>query len=145
MSDLTDKQRKFVYEYMKDQNRTQAAIRAGFSEKTAHVAGCRLLKIVKVRAEVDRLLAEAAEAASVTAEYITVSLKKVAERCMQAEEVLDELGHPTGEWKFEHSGANRAFELLGRAKGMFKDTLDLTSKGERIVWIRPADYPGKPK
>jgi len=40
---LTPKQARFVAEYLKDLNATQAAIRAGFSAKTAKSAGSRLL------------------------------------------------------------------------------------------------------
>ncbi|MBN5145921.1 terminase small subunit [Stenotrophomonas maltophilia] len=40
---LTPKQQRFVQEYLKDQNGTQAAIRTGYSEKTAKQQGSRLL------------------------------------------------------------------------------------------------------
>lgn len=48
MSDLTDKQKRFVDEYLIDCNATQAAIRAGYSEKTAESTGSRLLRNAKV-------------------------------------------------------------------------------------------------
>jgi len=41
---LTLKQPRFVAEYLKDLNATQAAIRAGYSRKTAEVQGSRLLR-----------------------------------------------------------------------------------------------------
>lgn len=43
MSDLTDKQARFVEEYLIDLNATQAAIRAGYSPDTAGVIGCENL------------------------------------------------------------------------------------------------------
>jgi phage terminase small subunit len=43
MGELTDKQKAFVYEYMKDRNATQAAIRAGYSPNSAQEQGSRLL------------------------------------------------------------------------------------------------------
>lgn len=46
---LTLKQRRFVFEYMKDGNATQAAVRAGYSAKTANEQGSRLLAKVSVR------------------------------------------------------------------------------------------------
>lgn len=52
MSKLTEKQAIFVKAYRIDRNATKAAIAAGYSEKTAHVAGSRLLKNAKVRAEI---------------------------------------------------------------------------------------------
>lgn len=46
---LTEKKARFVVEYLKDFNATQAAIRAGYSEKTAGSAGWRLLKDVAIQ------------------------------------------------------------------------------------------------
>jgi phage terminase small subunit len=60
---LTDKRRAFALEYVKDWNKTQAAIRAGFSSKTAYSQGSRLLKNVEVQAEIKRLLEENAMSA----------------------------------------------------------------------------------
>ncbi|KAB2223762.1 terminase small subunit [Staphylococcus epidermidis] len=44
MTNLTPKQERFVNEYIRTLNVTQSAITAGYSPKTAHVTGCRLLK-----------------------------------------------------------------------------------------------------
>lgn len=49
MTGLNDKQERFVDEYLKDLNATQAAIRAGYSEKTAYSMGQRLLKKVEIQ------------------------------------------------------------------------------------------------
>jgi phage terminase small subunit len=46
---LNDKQKRFALEYLKDLNATQAAIRAGYSKKTAYAQGQRLLKHVEVK------------------------------------------------------------------------------------------------
>lgn len=54
MAELTQKQERFVEEYIKDLNATQAAIRAGYSEKTAGVQGSVLLKNPNVSAEVKK-------------------------------------------------------------------------------------------
>jgi phage terminase small subunit len=51
-SSLTPKQRRFVAEYLVDLNATRAAIRAGYSAKTAPPAGSRLLTNVKVAAAI---------------------------------------------------------------------------------------------
>ena len=47
---LTDKQRLFTEEYPIDLNATQAAIRAGYSERTAGQSASRLLTKVKIQA-----------------------------------------------------------------------------------------------
>lgn len=53
-------------------------------------------------------------------EWIISRLMSVAERCMQAEPVLDKEGMPTGEYKFDSSGANTALRMLGDTMGLFK-------------------------
>ena len=58
MSKLTDKQRVFCQEYILDMNATQAALRAGYTARSAQQMGSENLSKPLVRAEVDRLLAE---------------------------------------------------------------------------------------
>ncbi|MFT9493406.1 terminase small subunit [Anaerosolibacter sp.] len=54
-ADLTEKQRLFCLYYVKSFNATMAAIKAGYSSDSAHVEGSRLLRNVKVAAEIRRL------------------------------------------------------------------------------------------
>lgn len=58
---LTAKQAKFVAEYAVDLNATQAAIRAGYSEKTAYSQGSRLLKDVEVQHALQQVSATAVQ------------------------------------------------------------------------------------
>src|SRR5262245_50477210 len=51
---LTPKRRRFVEEYLVDGNATQAAIRAGYSKKTAYSIGHETLNIPEVAAEISR-------------------------------------------------------------------------------------------
>lgn len=51
---LNEKQERFVEEYLVDLNATQAAIRAGYSEKTARSIGQRLLTNVDIQEEIQR-------------------------------------------------------------------------------------------
>jgi uncharacterized protein YbjT (DUF2867 family) len=60
---LSPKHRAFVVEYMKDRNATQAALRAGYAEGSAHVTGHRLLKHDKVRTAVRDLSSREEKAA----------------------------------------------------------------------------------
>ena len=52
---MTAKQERFVEEYLIDLNATQAAIRAGYSPKTANEQGARLLAKVSVQTAISRL------------------------------------------------------------------------------------------
>lgn len=51
-AELSAKQKKFIVEYLKDNNATQAAIRAGYSEKTANEQAARLLANVSIAQEI---------------------------------------------------------------------------------------------
>jgi phage terminase small subunit len=62
---LTPKQQAFVDEYLIDLNATQAAIRAGYSENSAEVTGCKLLRNAKVAEFVQRAMDERADKAKV--------------------------------------------------------------------------------
>ena len=52
---LSQKQIRFVQEYMKTNNITQSAIKAGYSPKTASVQGSRLLTTIKIATYVDAI------------------------------------------------------------------------------------------
>ena len=58
MGKLTEKRRGFVQEYLIDLNATQAAIRAGYSPKTAGQIGEQLLKILEVQEYMRQRMAE---------------------------------------------------------------------------------------
>ena len=58
MAKLTEKQKRFVEEYLIDLNATQAAIRAGYSPNTAEQAASRMLSFVKVQDAINIQLAE---------------------------------------------------------------------------------------
>ena len=53
--ELTDRQLRFVEEYVKDYNATQAAIRAGYSEKAAHNSGHRNVKNEEIQKKIKEL------------------------------------------------------------------------------------------
>jgi phage terminase small subunit len=55
---LNDKQRLFIAHYVQCWNATEAARKAGYSEKTANEQGARLLANVSIRAEIDQRLAD---------------------------------------------------------------------------------------
>ncbi len=54
---LNDKQKRFADEYLIDLNATQAAIRAGYSEKTARSQGQRLLTNVDIQSYIEERMA----------------------------------------------------------------------------------------
>ena len=76
---LTPKQQRFVEEDPIDLNATQAAIRAGYSERTANQAGPRVLVNVGVAAALRRVMAEHSERAGVDADLVIKGLMSIAE------------------------------------------------------------------
>jgi phage terminase small subunit len=54
--ELTEHQKIFCYEYIKDWNATNAALRAGYAETSAHSQACRMLKKDKVKKFIDDLI-----------------------------------------------------------------------------------------
>ena len=111
---LTAKQEMFCKEYLVDLNATQAAIRAGYSEKTSKDMGCQNLAKPNINEYIAKLMQERTERVQIDADWVLLSAKKVFDRCMQQEDVTDRDGGSTGEWKFEHSGANKALEIIGK-------------------------------
>ena len=75
---LTAKQRVFVQEYLIDLNATQAAIRAGYSEKTAVVQGARLLTNANVGEAINQALELREKRAEITADRVLAELAKIA-------------------------------------------------------------------
>ena len=109
--ELTNKQYIFCLEYMKDFNGKQAAIRTGYSPRTAEQNACKLLSYSKVKELINQLKLERVKALKLTPEYVLTSLKNVAER--------------TQEGKLDSSGANRSLELLGKHMQLFTDVIQV--------------------
>ena len=58
------------------------------------------------------------ERAEIDAAFVLRGAVEVFERCMQDQPVLDSEGNPTGEYRFEHSGANKALEIIGKHRAV---------------------------
>jgi len=132
-----DRRNKFCLEYLVDLNATQAAIRAGYSKKTAKSQGQRLSTKVDIREKIKELQGEQEKRTLVTTDYVILGLKQVAERCLQAKPKMifdkeeksyvqkmdEETGQPI--FEFDSAGANRAFELLGKHLNIFSDNVNV--------------------
>lgn len=80
MSDeLNEKQKIFCMEYIKDLNATQAAIRAGYSEKAAGEHASRLLRDVRVSGYVDSLKRARSEECRIDAKWLLKRLAMIAD------------------------------------------------------------------
>jgi phage terminase small subunit len=75
---LTQKQRRFVEEYLIDLNATQAAIRAGYSKDSARSIGCENLTKPDIADEIAKLRKAQSERTGVTADQVMQELTKLA-------------------------------------------------------------------
>ena len=135
MPKLTDRQKEFVRQYLVDLNATQAAIRAGYSVKTAYRQGADLLQKTSIREAIEKAQAKRARRVEVTQDYVLSNLVEVVERTMQRAPVLDRKGEQVTDeegravWTFDAKGANRALELLGKHLGIFTDKVKAEVSG----------------
>ena len=135
---LNPKQRLFKDEYLVDLNATAAAIRAGYSEKTAYSQGQRLLKHVEIAAAIEEAQAERSERTGITQDWVLTTIYETVERCKQAHPVLDRKGEavyvetPRGKsvpaYTFDSKAVLRGAELAGKHLGMFPDKHEHTGK-----------------
>lgn len=75
---LTAKQIRFVDEYLVDFNATQAAIRAGYSPKTAAAAAARLLRNVNIQAEIARRQKDLQRRTEISQDRVVKELARIA-------------------------------------------------------------------
>jgi Phage terminase, small subunit len=90
MAELTAKQARFVEEYLIDLNATQAAIRAGYSQKNADGIASQLMAKTQVQAAIDAARANRSEETQINAAWV---LKRLA---AEAEADLADLYDDTG-------------------------------------------------
>ncbi|WP_295237026.1 terminase small subunit [Veillonella sp.] len=87
---MTPKQEKFCIEYLVDMNGTQAAIRAGYSERTARSIGQRLLTNVDIQMRIAELKKEHFNERIMTAEEVQARISDIARGKLEEEVVVVE-------------------------------------------------------
>lgn len=155
---MTNKQKRFCEEYLIDLNATQAAIRAGYSPRSAHAIATETLQKPAVRACIDKALAEQSSRTGVTADRVVRELAKVA--FVNSDDVVD-FGSATVkpdaskddtaaiasvrvktiptkdgdgvEREIKLADKLKALELLGKRFGLFTDNVNIS--GEGVVQI----------
>lgn len=156
MAGLTDKQQRFVDEYLIDLNATQAAIRAGYSEKTAAAIGAENLIKPNIQNAIQEAQAKRQEQTQIDAAYVLKRLVEIDQ--MDVLDIMDDQMkiRPVNEWpkvwrqyvvnleNLELSDGEGCFkkikwpdkvknlELLGRhvSVGAFKDKVEHSGKLE---------------
>ncbi len=111
---LPAKQQAFCEEYLIDLNATQAAIRAGYSEKTANRIASKLLTKIDIQKRIGELKEQRSKKTGITAEWVLNASVDLYNKCMEAERVKDKDGNDMGFAKFNAAGAGKAIELVGK-------------------------------
>ena len=147
---LTLKQKMFIDEYLVDLNATQAAIRAGYSPKTAKDIASQNLAKLNIRIEIDKKMAERSKRVGMNADRVLQELGKLA--FVKIEDVIDfETGRikPTatsddlaaiqsikikpGEYGTEREikfyDKKATLELLGKHLGLWTDKQEIEHTG----------------
>ena len=156
---MTDKQARFCEEYMIDLNATQAAIRAGYSPKTAREQARALLTKLDIQNRIAQLQAEQSRRTGVTSDRVVRELAKIAfvnagdlidpeTASVKLDASRDDLAavqsikvKTFGEDGLEHevklADKIKALDLLGRHLGMFNgatdDNSDTLAKAKELL------------
>ncbi len=146
---MTEKQQRFVDEYLIDLNATQAAIRAGYSVKTANEQGAQNLAKVSIQQEIAEQMADRSRRTGVNQDRIVLELARIAfakitdivdsEGKIKSTATDDDLAciesvkykgsesetSSSVEREVKLSSKLKALELLGKHLGMWNDKLDV--------------------
>lgn len=130
---LTAKQQRFVEEYLVDLNATQAAIRAGYSAKTANEQGSRLLANVSVAAAISDAQANRSIRVEVNADYVLQRLVEIDQ--MDVLDILtDDMSlKPVSEWPKVWRQYLSAFDLAEMFEGTGDDR-EMVGILKKIKW-----------
>lgn len=146
---LTEKQQRFVDEYLIDLNATQAAIRAGYSVKTANEQGSQNLAKLSIQQAIAEQMAERSKRTGINQGRVVLELAKIA--LVKMTDIVDSQGRIKSDAspddlaciesvKYKESESDtgssverevkiasklKALELLGKHLGMWNDKLDV--------------------
>lgn len=151
VAELTNKQRMFVAEYLKDLNATQAAIRAGYSSRNADKIGFQLLEKTRVQQAIEQAMKRRIKRVEFDQDTVVQQLARIAFVDMKdvvefgpdgvsvrdCEDVDGTLLNEVSETKTKDGGTikvklsdrMKALELLGRHMGMFRDKVEVSGAG----------------
>lgn len=130
---LTERQKRFVLEYVKNGgNGTAAAEKAGYSARSAHVQASRLLREDKIQAYRRACAREQYKQLGLTPEQIGLEIYSVYQKCLEATPHLtwNSKLHdyvPDGTFVFDSRGALKALEMLAKQQGLLADKVEVSA------------------
>ena len=130
MAKLTAKQQRFCDEYLISLNATQAAIKAGYTEKYAHTNANKLLQNTTIKAFIEARMAEKESELIADQDEVLKYLTSVLRGKTQSEIVVVEgIGDGCSEARAMQKAPDekerlKAAELLGKRYGLYTDKID---------------------
>lgn len=138
---MTEKQRRFCDEYLRDCNAAQAAIRAGYSKKTAKQIGQKLLTKIDLRAYVDaqleKIRSEKIADAQEVMEYLTSVMR--GEHTEQTLQLAGDGVQQISEIKVAARERLKAAELLGKRYALFTEKIEGDIDGKLHITVDYGD------
>ena len=154
---LSEQRQRFVDEYLIDLNGTQAAIRAGYSVKTAQEQASRLLSNVMVQQAIAKRMAERSKRTGINQDRVVLELAKIA--FVKMTDIVDDHGRIKGtatdddlaciesikykesdnefggsvEREVKVASKLKALEMLGKHLGMWNDKVDLNITNPIVI------------
>jgi phage terminase small subunit len=125
---MNPRQAAFVREFLIDFNATQAAIRAGYSEKAAQQTGSRLVLNAVVAQAIKDEQAKLARRTNTTLDGLVADCIEVQELALQGTPAMDRYGKATGQVVRQLSAAKAAIELRAKLTGFLVERRENTKK-----------------
>lgn len=129
---LTPKQQRFVSEYLQTGNATEAAKRAGYSEKTAFRIGAENLQKPAISRAIERAQERRNDRLELDEDFELKRAIELLDMCMKPKQVVDMFGKPvkdkeTGKFvmAFDSKGANTALQTIAKLRGKFVQKLEV--------------------
>lgn len=152
---LTDRQAAFVDEYIVDLNGTQAALRAGFSPKSAAMHAVRMLRNEKIAAAIREAMQLREKRTRVTADRVLIEIERLAmwdpadvadvKSPEEIKNLPEEVRRAIVGWTWTKDGRfviklakERGLEMLARHHSLFNDKLDVNLKSGLADRLRKA-------
>lgn len=131
---LTDKQEMFCREYLIDLNATQAAIRAGYSAKTANRTASENMSKPDIQSRIAELKAKRNEDVSINSRYVLARLVEIDQ--MDVLDILASTGElkPVAEWP-----------KVWRTTLSGLDVVEMSSEGNTAALLKKIKWPDKVK
>ena len=131
MAKMTEKQKRFCDEYLIDLNATQAAIRAGYSKKTANRIGTENLSKLVIKAYIEERMKEKESELIATQDEVLKYLTSVMRGKSQSEiGVVEGCGDGCSEARAMSKAPDererlKAAELIGKRYGLYTDKVNV--------------------